>query len=208
MDGPQDTNAGASDARGTMNLAMLLVQAYATSVEVFLHRHLGERYLGLQAVGVLVLVPFHAYLFQDYDSTGLMKFIVLYLLACMVQRVAMLWRRWKGVVQHSRYNGYPSILAGNTRIDEVFFKIWIEPPLVMGGGTVLMSIDPALGSYFVAAGFALFIKGRMMNLLSSSQLLDMQDTMFDQQSRAERFRAMNGDLIDSLRGRNSRSPWR
>ena len=57
MDNAQDSNAGASDARGTMNLAMLIIQAYATSVEVFLHRHLGERYLGLQAVGVLVLVP-------------------------------------------------------------------------------------------------------------------------------------------------------
>lgn len=208
MDQSQDTNSFASDSRGTMNLAMLVVQAYSTSVEVFLHRHLGERYLGFQAVGVLLLVPFHAYLMPECDPSRLMLFLMAYLAACLLQRMGMLWRRWRGMVQHSRYNGYPWMLTGNTRIEEVFFKIWVEPLMVIGSGMLLIAVDRVLGSYIATAGFALHIKGRMVNLLSSSQTLDMRDAMLEQEQRAERFREMNGDLIDSIRGRSDRSPWR
>ena len=136
-----------------------------------------------------------------------MLFLVAYLAACLLQRMGMLLRRW-GAWFNTRGSGYPWLMVRETRIDEVFFKIWVEPLLVIIGGVLLIAVDRALGSYIATAGFALYLKGRMVNLLNSSQTLDMRDAMLEQEQRAERFREMNGDLIDSIRGRSDRSPWR
>lgn len=193
MDRPQDANPTGGDARGTMNLAMLVIQAYAISVEVFLHRGFGERYLGSQAALVFLLVPFHAYLLRDYDPSQLFRFLGAYLIACVLQRIGIIQRRWKGVIRHSFYSGFPILATGNTRFDEPCFKIWIEPFLVMLAGAVLIALDRALGTFILAAGFALYIKGRMMNQLDRIKLLDMQDAMFDQMHRGSQVRAMNHD---------------
>ncbi len=199
MEHPQATNPNGDNARGTMNLTMLVIQAYATSVEVFLHRGFGERYLGSQAALVFLLVPFHSYLLRDYDPRQLFRFLGAYLIACVLQRIGIIRRRWKGVARHSFYSGFPILATGNTRFDESCFKIWIEPFLVMLGGAVFISQDRALGTFILAAGFALYIKGRMMNQLDRIKLLDMQDAMFDQMHRGSQVRAMNHDHGDNLR---------
>ena len=208
MDPSQDQKNKRSDAEDTMNWVMLIVQIYSTSVEVFLHRHFGERYLGFQAFSVLILVPIHAYFLQGADCTLLTWFLLAYLMACVLQRIGMVRRKWRGVIQPSRYNGYPWLLTPRCRIDEIVFKHWIEPLLVGVLGIALAPMDTALCSYFIAAAIALYLKGQMTSKLHGAQLLDMQDAMFDQQRRAEEFSRMNGQLFDSLRGRTRRSPWR
>ena len=147
MDPSQEQKNKRSDAEDTMNWVMLIVQIYSTSVEVFLHRHFGERYLGLQAFSVLILVPIHAYFLQGADCTLLTWFIMAYLVACVLQRIGMVRRKWRGVIQPSRYNGYPWLLTPRCRIDEIFFKHWIEPLLVGVLGIALAPIDTALCSY-------------------------------------------------------------
>lgn len=208
MDPSQDQQPKRSESENTMNWVMLVMQMYSTSVEVFLHRHLGERYLGFQAFGVLILVPCHAYFLQGEDLTLLMWFLMAYLVACVLQRIGMVKRKWQGVIQPSRYNGFPWLLGPKSRIDEIVFKHWVEPLLVALLGIGLAAVDTALCSYLIAAGIALYLKGQMISQLHGAQILDMQDAMFDQQRRAEQFRRMNGDLFDALRGRTHRSPWR
>lgn len=207
MDQSSGQTPQSSDAEQTMNIVMLFIHTYSTSVEVFLHRHMGDRYLGFQAFGVLILVPFHAYFLHEYDTSLLFMFLPVYLFTCIIQRLVMLQLRSNGVVRHSRYNGFPILLTGNSKIPELFFKHWIEPFLVLGGALLILPADRALGSYLGMAGVAMFLKGRIMSQLRRSQVQDMQDAMFEQQQRAEEFRAMSGDPISSIRSHNDHRPW-
>lgn len=207
MNQSQDPNASAaSDARNTMNWAVTVVQIYAMSVEVFLHRSMGERYLGPQVIGVPFLVFLHAYLFRDHDPSLLMLFLVAFVAACLLQRIGILWRGWTGRRLHSRYNGSPWLLARDPRADEVAFKIWIEPVLVIAGGLLVVTVDPVFGWYIVTAGVALHLQGRLLNQLTHSRVLDARDAMFEQQIHAEQFRRGSGDRRDANRIENSRPP--
>ena len=100
-------NQTGSDARGGLNLLMFVVQTYVVSVEVFLHCRLGERYLGIHGLCVLLLIPIHAVCWEHHNPLWLTRFWFAYFLACLVQRFGVLRRYFRGDLTHSRYTGWP-----------------------------------------------------------------------------------------------------
>jgi hypothetical protein len=190
-----------SDARQAMHWAVLLITAYSTSVEVFLRKGMGPRYLGWQAVGVLLLVPAHTYLMPDFPVDGLLLFLALYLLACVVQRIGMVIDHWRGVVVHSRYNGRPRLMSSNCGMDEPTFKTWVDPFVVgVVGVAVWDSVDRLLGIYLLIATVALHLQGRLCALYETTEQLDLRDAAIEQQQRADLFRRDGDGLLGALRG--------
>ncbi len=187
----QQSEPEPSDIQSSMNLLMVLLHIYSTSIEVFLHRGMGARYLGLQSLFVLFLVPLHTGFMrtQDPSLTGL--FLLAYLGACLGQRAVMLARHRTGEVVHSRYNGYPWLLGSKSRIDELTWKGRVEPLLVLAGGLLFAVLDEGFGSYIMTAGGAMFLKNLMHQELRSQEVMDMRDSMIEQQQRAAQFRHMN-----------------
>ena len=59
MQQPQNRNFF-EDAKGLMSWMTLIVQTLATSVQPFLHCRFGERYFGMQALAVLILIPLYS----------------------------------------------------------------------------------------------------------------------------------------------------
>ena len=180
-----------SDIQSSMNLLMVVLHIYSTSIEVFLHRGMGARYLGLQAVFVLFLVPLHTGFMRTKDPSLTGLFLLAYLGACLGQRAIMLARQRTGEVVHSRYNGYPWILGAKSRIDELTWKGRVEPLLVVLGGVLFACLDEGFGSFVMTAGGAMFLKNLMHQQLRSQELMDMQDSLVEQQQRAAQFRQMN-----------------
>ncbi len=190
MSQSHDPQSPLDDTRRTMNLALLVIAAYATSLEVFLRRGIGSRYLGWQAVGVLILVPLHAYALPRHRADGLTLFLVAYLVACVVQRLGMLWNHWRGMTVHSRYSGYPWLLESHVRMSETTFKTWIEPPFVaLCAWGIQLYVDRLLGTYLLLAACALHLQCRLWTQQEHIQQLDLRDGWIEQQMRASRFRA-------------------
>jgi hypothetical protein len=54
----QQQSSGPSYA-ATMNGLGFVARSFATSVEVLFHKRVGDRYLGLQAAAVLLLIPIY-----------------------------------------------------------------------------------------------------------------------------------------------------
>ena len=100
------------DTKNAINWLMIFTHIYSTAIEVFLHRDTGHRYLGFQAVAVLMVVPLHTLFFKTHDPSATAWFLLFYLLACFAQRCNHWDRRKSGVVIHSYYNGYALIEAG------------------------------------------------------------------------------------------------
>ena len=170
---------------------MVVLHIYSTSIEVFLHRGMGARYLGLQAVFVLFLVPLHTGFMRTKDPSLTGLFLLAYLGACLGQRVFILARHRTGQVVHSRYNGYSWLLGAKSRFDELNWKGRAEPLLVLAGGLLFAVLDEGFGSYIMTAGGAMFFKNLLHQQHRSQELMDMQDSLVEQQQRAAQFRQMN-----------------
>ena len=178
----------AQDTKAMLNWLMFAVMSYSTAMEVILHRNLGHRYLGFQAVAVLFLVPLHTVFMETRDPSLTAWFLLFYVLCCGAQRCNMWERRKRGQFEHSQYNGYPWLRGEKSNVSELAFKTWCEPGIVAFGGLMLCDLDRAFGSFIVTCGASMCIKGLVSHQLRATETTDMRDSMIEQQQRADRFR--------------------
>ncbi len=103
----QQQDQGTNSFENNMAVAMFLVNTWAVSIEVFLHKGIGSRYLGFQAAAVLGLIPIYSLFWEGYDIEPLMLFLVAYVLALLARRLSK--QQYSG---HSFYCGFPRLLTG------------------------------------------------------------------------------------------------
>jgi hypothetical protein len=190
----QQQNPGqGNDGRNASHWAMLILRSIAVTVEVFLHRSFGSRYIGTQGfVGVLVILFFGAFVGVP-GTGGLMVFLAAYLFACLVARVQIDRRKRRGFdPQHSRYTGWPYLMSIFPRCSELTVKRFIEPVLVVIVAAAVMNAAPALGLYLLMAGGVLFIMVNHDEAEERRRVQNMQDSFIDARDRAERFRSGSG----------------
>jgi hypothetical protein len=168
---------------------------WATSLEVFLHRDFGERYLGLNSLGVLLLVPLYTAFWSPHDPRPMMCFLPAFLLMCVVARLGMAKRRFGGLQGHSLYNGWPRFLGAKAKVSERSMKL-LHEPLIAGvvGWAVRDSYNAPLGTYLMIGGFCLFVSASINEAAARAQAMDLNDAEIDQRMTAERFRGMHGDV--------------
>ena len=173
-----------------LNHVAFLVRTLATSVEVFLHRGMGERYLQGQAAGVLLLVIVYGPLTGLAGLDWLFAFLGFYLIACVGVRADIISRLKAGEIEHSYYTGAPRLLRWPLfrRLPESTLKGTVEPMVVFVAGCLFLPVSEALGSYLLIAGLALAISVTLAETYERTRLMDMQDALIDQRRRAELFR--------------------
>lgn len=188
----QQQSSGPSHA-ATMNALGFVARAWATSIEVLFHKRVGDRYLGLNAAAVLLLIPIYSLFWQGYDLRPLMWFLVVYLGAVVVARLGVVARKRNGVRIHSFYSGYPRFMNDRTKFSEVQFKKCLEPIVsaVFGAGLYVQGEQP-LGAYLMIAGACLFITVSMAELQFNQRAMALNDQVIEQEYVAERFREMRG----------------
>ena len=178
-----------SDTQSTMNGVVFLISVYATSVEVFLRHSFGCRYLGWQAVVVIPVVMFHLAYSGDNHPGALTLFLTLYIVMGLLHRMSAFLAGWRGEIVHSRYNGYPLLLPRSMRQQQLLFKRWVDPLIVIAlGYWILNAGERLLGTYLIFAGLALRFQGWLINQHQSILLLDMRDAAIEQQILVDRFR--------------------
>ena len=169
----------------------LFLQAWATSVEVFLRRDFGVRYLNWQAAAVLLLVPLYAALWEGReDLRPLFWFLGAYLMMCIVARIGMLGRHLRGQHYHSYYNGWPRLMRLFPKCTERTVKLYVEPALVSGLGLLIGNHNAPLCIYLAAAGACLHISHSQAEFGYRQRAADMHDAVIDQEIIAEQYREM------------------
>jgi hypothetical protein len=169
----------------------LVFQSFAATVEVFLHRSFGSRYLSLRAVGGMVVIILFASMIPLPGRWAVMLFFFAYFKACLVARAGVLWRKWKGIdLEHSRYSGTPYLMKVFPRWNEVKIKRFVEPAIVFLVAILLGNYVPALTMYLMVAGFALMITNNQAEEYERRRALMMRDDLIESQQRAERVRSM------------------
>jgi len=189
----QQQFSGPSHA-ATMNALGFVARTWATSIEVFFHKRVGDRYLGLNAAAVLLLIPIYSLFWQGYDLRPLMWFLMVYLGAVVIARLGVVTRKRGGVRIHSFYSGYPRFMNGRSKLSEVQWKKCVEPfvSAFFGAGLYVQGERP-LGAYLMIAGACLFISVAIAELQFQQRATAMNDQVIEQEYVAERFREMRGN---------------
>lgn len=169
----------------------------ANTVEVFLHKRFGHRYLGVHSLIPLPIMFFYtAYWAEEgYDVRPMASFMFLYVLALPLAMLGSSIARWRGKVEHSRYNGLPRLFNAETIKKEVRVKEIYEPLLVVLFGFFLTDLySPPLGLWLVLAGVCLGGINSQIRQRQNEQDWDLQDAMIEQRFRMEEAREMQHRL--------------
>lgn len=192
---PADNQDGPVTNEGLLYAALFVCRGFAVSLEVFLHRGLGSRYLGLQAAAVLVLVPLFGCAWEGHDLTALLLFLPAYLLMCLVARADMFRRRRRGEHCHTQYSGWPRLLKPGARMTELSCKQYVEPLLALAAGFVLHQLgERPLGAYVMFSAVCLAISTNVDVAIDRLRAENMNDAVIEQELLAERFRRLRGEL--------------
>jgi hypothetical protein len=168
-----------------------LSQVLEASVVVFLRRGFGRRYFGGQAVAVFPLVLVYSVFWPRQDPRPLMGFLVAYLLACAWSRIDTIRRERRGEIQHSHYNGTPTVLLWRVFkgwLSERAAKAIVEPLAVAGIGILLLPYMEPLGFYLVIAAQGMLVSTGFARAYEQQRLMNARDAYLEQRHLAERFR--------------------
>ena len=121
---------GNQSSRNGFNWLQFIIDTWAVSVEVFLRRRFGWKYIGAQGAAVLLLIPLFTALWSEHDPGPLMCFFGAYLVMWAVAGAQAWWRRSRGEAVFSYYSGCPWLMSVFPRASEVTVKQWLEPILV------------------------------------------------------------------------------
>jgi hypothetical protein len=173
------------------NFVVLVLRSIAVTVEVFLHRRFGSRYVGLQgALGIIMILLFAA-IIPAPGTWGLILFLFAYLKACLYARAGVLWRKLHGQeFDHTLYSGMPYLMKVLPRWNELTVKRFVEPALVFLVGCAVAHFIPALALYLFMAAGALFMTVNQAEANERRRAETMRDSMIEAQQRAERVRSM------------------
>jgi len=176
--------------RSVVGSFAFVAQVGAVSVEVFLHKRIGQRYCRLQAFMVVALGMIYAGLWQlqGYDQRPFVMFLVAFVIAAVMAQVAAFIRGRRGDHEHTQYSGWPLILREASAHREVFFKQVVEPLLVLVIGMLVNDENRPLGVWLMFAAACLFVSNSLSRLAQKRRVDDMRDAVFVQQQTAGQFR--------------------
>jgi hypothetical protein len=174
------------DMQGAFNVVYLLLNGHASCVTPFFRKDFGKEAFTFSGMVAFILILAWG---SFANSAGMWLFLQLWLFAMLMQRLKGIQNRMRGVVVHSRYNGYPWLS----------WKLfpWIKDQTNARGADGIISIalgiglaqlDPAVGWFIGAAGFSLLFTEALIVELRKKRLQAMRDAEIEQRYLAEHYR--------------------
>ncbi|HEY4310170.1 MAG TPA: hypothetical protein VGN12_12025 [Pirellulales bacterium] len=191
--GTSDHRRGGMVGTRWFNGLSLLINSIAVSIEVFIRRDFGGRYIGAQAVLAAVLIPGYCQAWSPNDAFPMVCFYFLFLGAAIAKAIRGYLRMRRGQSDHTRYSGRPNVLTTFPRQSDDKAKKYVEPMLVFIAGMVLLHLTPALALYLCVASACLHLSAWETEKWMRKRAWDMNDAVCEQQDIAERFRGLRGE---------------
>lgn len=177
------------------DLAIILLGWLSVSVEVFLRRDFGERYLSnirlMLATIMLLFIGTGGTLIglirrsDDREASRMgggwvfVIFFLIYLGLCLYHRWQIRSRNQQGIQWHSLSFG-TSWLSGVTPWGDWTLYTVVEPLLTIVVGLVFTIMDmSAVGIWWLVAGVALFLKNQMVYTQYRDKILDLIDSRIE-----------------------------
>lgn len=181
------------DAKAASNWIRIIVEVWAMTLCVLLHRRFGRRYIDYRAALGLVLIFFYPIFWREHDPRPMLALLLFYLLMLLRARIEGLWRGRRGEVIHSRYNGESRVASCFPKLDELTLKSRAEPLYVLGCGLGLLPFMPPLAMFLIIGAACLWASVQSELLYERAKAEQTFDAMIDAQQHAERVRKLSGE---------------
>jgi len=185
-----------------LGFILFFLRMMCISIEVFIRANIGERYINiLHTLGItatyLLLVGLTKDLTPAFENHIVDGFFFISVILVVLHVIAAKLRHRNGQEIHSYYGGTP-ILVMFIPINENFFRIYLEPILVVIIGVIFMTLGEAdyysfygLGIILMVSGVCMLIKAQIEAYMQRQAYLDMLD------------RKIEADAIsDVMKGKN------
>lgn len=178
------------DTEQGLSVLLRICRAFSFSIEIFLRKGFGPRYIESNALWSVLLIPCYCMLFEFRRCETMMLFYLCSFVMLFYHRIMRLkwFSRNRGYI-HSYYNGRPRLLGKSYKGCEERFKHRVEPILVIMAGIWLLNCCEEPFTWFVTiAGFCMLIKGTVHSQAQKNEIANLRDAMIEQQLLAERLR--------------------
>lgn len=186
---------GLPDGEQAGNLIVLAIHGWALSMEVFLRREFGSRYIGAYGALVPIIILLQAMMWNGQDLRPLFLFCGVFLVFCGGARLDALRRARRGEVNHTYYSGRPLLKTFFPWCSEATVKKFVEPLFVAAIGIFLTDWNPPLGIYVTFSSCALFMRVHSAEMWLRRRAAEMNDAVLEQQDVTQRFRDLRGDYF-------------
>jgi hypothetical protein len=182
----QSSQAG---AQVVAELIEALGRSICLTIEVFLHRGFGSRYVGCGFLGMAVIFVF-AKFFPGQDVLPLYCYMAAYGVLWLITAVSTLIRCWRGKDRvHSRYTGRPYLWRLLPNWKEMNVK-HLEALAVILLGFGVHYLNPPLGYYLMMAASLVFLRGYSMAVEQRTRAVELNDMVIEEKLVADQFRDM------------------
>jgi len=148
-------NGSIQNQYSAANFAAWICPSVAITVEVFIHKNFGSRYLSINALRAIPIIVVFSLFFTGEDLVPMFWFLVTYIGMFLIKSAMSQNHTQHGKEAiHSRYTGLPYLCRWLPKWDEVKVKR-LESVIVFGIGCVFHDTWHALGDYLMFASFAL-----------------------------------------------------
>jgi hypothetical protein len=174
------------EMQGAFNLVYLLFYGHASCLTPFLRKDFGKEAMTASGiVAFLLIIAWGSF----SNSAGMWLLLQLWLCAMLWQRLKGIQNRKRGLIVHSRYNGYPwlSWKLFPWMKDETTAR-GADGLICMAVGVALAQVDPAVGWFIGVGGFSLLFVEALLVELRKKRLEAMRDAEIEQRSLVQHYR--------------------
>jgi hypothetical protein len=187
MQQKQHQGDGRPSIQGGTNLLWLGANCYSTCFTVFIRTGFGTEALGVNGVGAVILILIG--MSEGGDPGAFLNFLYAWLCALVVQRVRTAKMVNAGLIEHSRYSGWPSLtLKLFPFIKSEMRAKGVEPGLCAVAGVLLAPMSPPLAAFVFCGAFALAVVRGMEQQVNRMRVQQMRDAEIEHRQLAMRFR--------------------
>ncbi len=173
-------------------LAYLIIRGGAASVELFLHRRFGVRYMSLFVGTGFLVICVYFYFIPVKQNKAFLAYGILFVVSWLLTSIKTWIRYSMGDNEHSLYRGYPRLLSRNRPHREYLTKQFVEPALVGFAGVCTLDLNAPLGIYWIFAAMCVFAANANDRRVQNREAMIMHDAVVEQQLRASRFQQIHG----------------
>jgi len=172
--------------RGSFDLLYFLSLCHSTCFSVFLRRGFGCEALGFNGFGAFIMLM----LIAGADHTGLMTmYFWAWFLALLCQRMVTIGNKRKGIIEHSRYNGWPRVAMAFPGVKrESTARSVVEPLICLAAGLALGEFSEPAGTFIMAGAFSMTVIETADRHLQRQRAQRMHDAAIEMRNAAAMYR--------------------
>jgi hypothetical protein len=173
--------------RESFNLIAALVNFHATAITpIGLRIGFGKEALGVPGLGAFVLILIVA---GFNGSQSMLDYLGVWFCAVACQRAYTFRLIRRGVVWHSRYEGWPELAVKLARGNVKGAVLVVEPLIVAAVGYVFQDMgERVVGTFLMTGAFSLFVRELIHRQINDRRLMAMSDAQIEQEDLAHAYR--------------------